>query len=179
MSTIADLYENNARQRADLIAAVAGLSSEQLSFRPDEKSWNIKEIVEHVAIVERGITSLIARLLKKSAEENKANDSSANISPEFARNSKSLGDRQTRKLDAPDIVKPSGELSLEDSMAMLDANLIRLNELKSGLETVDTQNHKFPHPFFGDMSATEWLALLGGHEGRHIDQIREVLAQQT
>ena len=36
--------------------------------------------------------------------------------------------------------------------------------------------HKFPHPFFGELSATEWLVLLGGHEARHTAQIERILS---
>jgi hypothetical protein len=33
----------------------------------------------------------------------------------------------------------------------------------------------FPHPYFGEMTAVEWLILAGGHEKRHTDQIRRLL----
>jgi hypothetical protein len=36
----------------------------------------------------------------------------------------------------------------------------------------------FPHPFFGELSAIEWLCLIGGHEQRHLKQIKRVMAEK-
>jgi hypothetical protein len=38
----------------------------------------------------------------------------------------------------------------------------------------DGDTHKFPHPYFGPLSAVEWLVLLGGHEARHLQQIKNI-----
>ena len=48
----------------------------------------------------------------------------------------------------------------------------RLNELRPLFEEFDGDTAKFPHPYFGDLSAVEWLVLLGGHEERHLKQIQ-------
>jgi len=173
--TIAEIYEGNAKIRTKLKQTVENLTDEQLNFRMDENAWTPREIVEHISIVEGGIAGICARLLQKSAEENLPNDGSANISVEFLEKSSSAGDRRTAKLQAPDRVKPSGTLSIEESFAKLKENSEMLKQIRTGLETVNTQKAKFPHPHFGDMTATEWLLLIGGHERRHIDQIEEIL----
>jgi len=43
-------------------------------------------------------------------------------------------------------------------------------------ETNDGNQNKFPHPYFGDLSAIEWLVLIGGHEVRHLRQIKGMIA---
>ena len=174
--TIAGIYESNAKVRAKLNETLENLTDEQLNFRVDENWWTIREIVEHISIVEGGIAIICSRLLEKSAEENLPNDGSANISEEFLKTSGSA-DRRTTKLQAPDRVKPSGTLTIEESFAKLNANSEIFNKIRVGLETVNTQKAKFPHPYFGDMTATEWLLLVGGHERRHIDQIEEILGK--
>lgn len=176
--TITEIYEANTKIREKLRATIADLTDQQLNFRVDENSWTIREIVEHLAIVENGMASISARLLQKSGEENVSNDGRANISAEFSRAAASIADRQTRKLQAPERVLPSGNLSIGESFAKMEENGEILKQIRTGLETVKTQKHKFPHPFFGDMSATEWLALIGGHEIRHLDQIEEILSDQ-
>jgi len=60
-----------------------------------------------------------------------------------------------------------------------------LRRLESGRELIrmmhddiashDVSNHKFPHPFFGDLTAAEWLVMLGAHEARHTKQIERLL----
>lgn len=173
--TIAEIYDGNAKVRAKLKQTIENLTDEQLNFRMSEDSWTPREIVEHISIVEGGIAGICARLLQKSVEENLPNDGSANISAEFLTKSGSAADRRTTKLQAPDRVKPGGTLSIEESFAKLQENSEKLDQIRTGLETVNTQNAKFPHPHFGDMTATEWLLLIGGHERRHIDQIEEIL----
>ncbi len=176
--TITEIYQANAKIREKLKFTVSTLNDEQASFKVDQNTWNIQEIVEHIAIVEGGIAGICARLLQKSAEEKLPNDGSANISSEFLEKSRATANRRETKLQAPDRVTPSGRLSIEESFAKLAENGEILNQIRTGLETVNTQKAKFPHPYFGDMSATEWLALIGGHEFRHIDQIEEILSRQ-
>ncbi len=174
--TIDEVYEGNAKVRAKLEQTVENLTDEQLNFRVDENWWTIREVVEHIAIVESGVAKICGGLLQKSVEENIANDGSANISLEFLQKAAAAANRRETKLQAPDRVKPSGTLTIAESFAKMKENGEILNQIRTGLETVNTQNAKFPHPYFGDMSATEWLFLVGGHDGRHLDQIEEILS---
>jgi hypothetical protein len=52
----------------------------------------------------------------------------------------------------------------------------RLESIRPAFQAWDSTEFKFPHPFFGDMSAAEWLALIGWHESRHLEQIRRMIA---
>jgi hypothetical protein len=176
--TIGEIYEANAKIREKLKATIANLSEAQLESRLDENGWTIREIIEHISIVENGMAKICAKLLRESVEENLSNDGKANISPEFLERAKLITDRRNRKVQAPERVMPSGGLSVAESLAKMDENAGILQQIRAGLELTDTQKHKFPHPFFGDLSATEWLVLVGGHEYRHIDQIEEILSAQ-
>ena len=176
--TIGEIYEANAKIREKLKATIANLSEAQLESRLDENGWTIREIVEHLSIVENGMATICSRLLQKSVEENIANDGKANISAEFLEKAKLIANRRERKAQAPDRVLPSGTFSVAESLAKMEENSEILRQIRSGLELTDTQKYKFPHPFFGDLSATEWLSLIGGHEFRHLDQIEEILSAQ-
>ena len=59
----------------------------------------------------------------------------------------------------------------------LDETRKSLEDLRPMFESVECSEFKFPHPFFGDLTAHEWLALVGGHELRHTQQIERILAQ--
>jgi DinB superfamily len=176
--TIGEIYTKNAEIRELLKLKVLGLTAEQANLRMVNSGWTIAEIVEHIAIVEKGMASICASLLRKSAEENIPNDGNANISDSFIEKTVLLGDRKNRKVEAPERVLPSGTLSIAESFAKMSENDAIIREIRSGLESINTEKVKFPHPFFGDLSATEWLALIGGHEFRHIDQIEEILSNQ-
>lgn len=176
--TIGEIYEANAKIRVKLKAVIANLTDEQIESRLDENGWTIREIVEHISIVEGGMATICSRLLQKSVEENITNDGKANISAEFTDKSKEIANRRQRKLQAPERVLPSGNLSIAESLAKMEQNAEIFAKIRAGLESADTQKHKFPHPYLGDLSATEWLSLAGGHEYRHIDQIEEILSAQ-
>ena len=81
------------------------------------------------------------------------------------------------KVEAPAFVQPTGARTVSESLAKLDQNAEQVEQLRGLFETVDATELKFPHPFFGDISAHEWLSLKGGHEMRHIKQIEKVLAK--
>lgn len=174
--TIGEIYEANTKIRRKLKATIENLNEEQINSRLNESGWTIGEIVEHIAIVENGMATICSRLLKKAAEENIPNDGKANISAEFLEKAALIANRRERKAQAPERVLPSGTLSVADSLAKMEETSQILEQIRTGLETVNTQKYKFPHPFFGDLSASEWFALIGGHEFRHIDQIEEILS---
>lgn len=173
--TISEIYEANQKIREKLKQTLANLSDEQSNFRLNETSWTIAEIVEHIAIVENGMAKICGKLLSKSTENSLRNDGKTFISNEFLEKAALIADRRKRKAQAPERVFPSGKLSITESFAAMDENAKILESIREGLEKTDTKDAKFPHPFFGDLNATEWLALLGGHEIRHIDQIKEIL----
>jgi DinB superfamily len=176
-STIEEIYVKNASIREQLKLRISKLNDEQLNLRL-ENSWTILEVVEHIAIVESGIAGICTALLKKSQVENIPNTGKANLSETFAERTILLGDRRKQKVEAPERVLPTGKLSIAESFAKMAESSEILNQLRNGLEAIDTQKATFPHPFFGELSATEWLVLIGGHEFRHIDQIDEILSKQ-
>jgi hypothetical protein len=74
------------------------------------------------------------------------------------------------------MVRPINNIPIAESIAKLDELQGQYAEMKAKFETVDGVEAKFPHPYFGDLSAQEWLVLSGAHEIRHLKQIRRVLA---
>lgn len=170
--TIADIYDGNEKVRGRLKQLVSGLTPEQATTVHEGENWTIAEIVEHIAIVDESTLKICAKLLRKAEAANNAADGSATISDSFFEKSAHIA---TIKVEAPDFVKPTGERSIADSLAMLDENAERAAGIRRQFETIDGTSFKFPHPFFGDISAQEWFALKGGHELRHIKQIERLL----
>jgi hypothetical protein len=77
------------------------------------------------------------------------------------------------KLEAPEVVQPSG-LSLAESLAALDASRARLiATLKAGSGRALHSTH-FPHPFLGPLNGYQWALLAAQHQRRHLVQIANV-----
>jgi hypothetical protein len=171
--TIDDVYTANLAIREKFKAAVAGLTDDRLNARPDEQTWSIAQIVEHVTIVNEGMSRICAKLLSKAEAAGMTGDGSLNIANEFVETAASVAHQ---KLKAPEMVEPVGGVPVADSIAKLDELQSRFAELRSQFEAVDGTGPKFPHPYFGDLSAQEWLVLSGAHEARHLRQIRRIAA---
>jgi len=172
--TISDIYEANDKVRAKLKGIVTNLNDEQVNTLPEGEKWTVREFVEHISIVDEGIMRISAKMLNEAKASGKTSDGSAKFSDEFVQ--KTAGSRES-KFEAPDRVRPTGTKSIAESLAKLDETRAKLEELRPLFESVECSDIKFPHPAFGDMSAHEWLALLGGHETRHIKQIEGILAK--
>lgn len=166
--TISDMYAAEDKVRAKLIAAVGALPEELASALPEGEKWTVAQVVEHVAMVDEGGGKICSRLLSKAAKDGGASDGSARISPAFVE--KAMTSAGT-KLVAPEMVQPRSGRAIAESLTVMAANKEKFAELKSAFETVDDSGPKFPHPYFGDMTATEWFAIKIAHEARHTHQI--------
>lgn len=102
----------------------------------------------------------------------KNSDGSVNLAPEFGQKWAELA---KVRVEAPERVHPTGDVSIADSVAKLSDNDKSFAELKSDLTAYDLSQHTFPHPYFGNLTAAEWLIIAGGHEKRHTKQIQEML----
>ena len=169
--SIDEVYEKNDAVSAKLQALIDSLDQEQLNRRADGEKWTIGNIVEHVSIVEARMIGICAKLLRKAESENKLADGMISTSDDFV--AKTIEIAQI-KLEAPEIVRPTGDRSVEESIELLKENRMHLQELKPSFEKFDSTDYRFPHPFLGDLSAGEWLILIGGHKARHIKQIERM-----
>jgi len=166
--TIGDIYANNDKIREQTRQIVASLTGEQATALPDGEKWTITEIVEHIAIVQDGMAKISGKLLTQAQAAGKSADGAARLSENFT--TKAAEARQL-KLEAPDRVRPTGQQSIEESLAKMDETRGTLEDLRPLFESVECSDFKFPHPFMGDLTAHEWLTLVGGHEARHLRQI--------
>ena len=170
-TSIAEVYEANDRVRADLIALVEGLSDAEAATLTEKGDWTVAGIVEHLAMAEEGMAKVAGHLLKKAEDAGVGSDGSLKISDEFKEKIKTW--EQTNG-QAPEMVHPTGR-SIAESLEMMAENRRHLSLLREKFEKVEGTELKFPHPAFGPLSAHDWLALIGGHESRHVEQIGRLL----
>lgn len=173
--TIADIYAANEHIHDKLKASIGSLSDEQLTILPDGEKWNVAQIVEHIALVKDGMSKISAKLLTQAQAAGKQSNGEAVLSENFVQKA---GEARNLKLEAPEVIHPMGNQSVSESLAKMEESNQMLEKLRPLFETIDCSEHKFPHPFMGDLSAHEWLTLVGGHEARHTAQIEKIVAKQ-
>ncbi len=171
-ASIADIYAANREIRERLLTLLSTVSPDEAQLRPDEGGWNAAEIAEHVGIVGNGMGRICSRLVDAAERDGKPADGELALGEKFRAILRSMG---SRKAEAPDMVLPTGSMSIGDSISKLDAAEELFAGLRERFEKYDLSQAKFPHPLFGDLNATEWLVLLGLHESRHTDQIERLL----
>lgn len=165
------IYAENRKIREQFIRTIDSISDHELQATPDGEKWPITHIVEHVATVEEGMSKICRKLLREA----EAAGAKAHGSPRPSEDFLSRASDTSAKLEAPERVRPSGDKPVADSLFRMEENRKKLDEIRPMFDTWDCENFKFPHPFFGDMSAIEWLSLIGGHEERHLKQIEKLL----
>lgn len=185
--SISDIYAANETVRRQITDRLETLSEAQQTFRPADGTWSVTEIVEHLSIIEQNMVRLIGMLLNKAeaasvTPSNEATSDEANAAAKPAARpfqpftlDELVETIRDKKLTAPEQVRPGGQASLAASLANLQQTRATVESFRPRLEAADLDAATYPHPFFGDLNASQWLAFIGHHEARHLRQIERLL----
>jgi len=149
---------------ADWQRCLEAMTEAQACFHPPEgpvpttpgsgegQKWSAKEVIGHFLFSERSLNQRIAELAGLPAP-----------------------------LTQVPRVRAMGEQSAEDERQTIDELRRRLDSffddtraLLSSLESLGVPNGSFPHPVFGPLTVTEWIAFHRLHSIDHIRQINAV-----
>jgi len=170
--TVADIYSANEKAREALLAAVRGVTADDATALPDGEEWTIRQIVEHLSMVDAGISRICSKLLEEARALGKLSNGTVTVSADFHEKS---GEIDNVKIEAPERVQPAGNVTIAEALQRLNANRPAYEAMRSDLEKYDLSGPKYPHPYFGDITAAEWLIVAGGHEHRHAKQIERMI----
>lgn len=150
--------------RAELLAAVEGMTDEQAAVKPADGGWSALDCLEHVATVE---TLSLRRLTTQSVE----------LPQEASREREPvLYERiatRNAKVEAPNLVQPKGRYTtISDAVgAFLDARERTVKWLENC--AFDLRRRAVEHPALGPASAYEFVIIIAAHTARHARQIHE------
>lgn len=153
----------NDEAREKLLASVNGLTDKELNEKPSEDKWSIKQILEHLHLIEGGIIKTIQWVLQNGTPKN---TSEKPIEQSLDR---------SIAIEAPDFAQPSEDFkTLEELQNDLSATHDLLRTIVETVPVEELENKTSRHPVFGDMSLKQWIPFTGYHELRHIEQIEEI-----
>ena len=148
--------------------------------------WQASQIIEHIAKTNLSICIICKKLLKSanngqpsptaepnSAELQNPSEVKLNLSQHFVNNIDQIVEAR-KKLQAPDFVKPTG-VKLSEALKALDDSLNELRNLRQHFAQLSRLDTAFPHPFLGNLNASEWLLLAPLHAKRHFGQLKALL----
>jgi uncharacterized damage-inducible protein DinB len=174
-SRLAELLEYTDSQRAVLLEAVAAVPEQYRDRRPCSDAWSVAEVLEHLHMVEQGITRLISRKLDKAR--------AAGLGPETKTESLlqsldrfALLDRSNR-MAAPDIVQPQGSMTAATAAAALEQSRKAFREVVAAGDGLALGTVSASHVLLGPLTLYEWVLFVGQHELRHAMQIRGIREQ--
>jgi hypothetical protein len=155
--------------RDAFVGAVSGLSEAQQRFRPAEDAWSIADIVEHLALAEQGIVTIVTTRLP---EGNAPSADKVTGPARFTRLDAIVPSREQRRITAPSPLVPKGTFPTVDAAlaAFVEA---RNHGIALAAAGPDVCARVFPHRIFGDLDLEEWLYFCGLHSARHAEQVRE------
>ncbi len=173
-TSIADIYSANQAIRAHFLETINNIAPAEATAIPDGESWSIQHIVEHLWMVEFGSARICRRLLDAAKAEGKPSDGSFSLGPQFGERAAQIA---VTRVEAPERVQPTGQLPIAESLERMKQTAADLEAMRPDFEQFDLAGHTFPHPFFGELNAGEWLVMAGLHERRHNDQIARLAAK--
>ena len=162
--TIDDIYAVNKKVGDRFREFANSISDAEAHAEIDGEAWTLAALIEHVSMVEGGIAKMCSRMIDGAKEQGTPSDGSFCISDGFKAK---LAENEGAKFEAPERVRPTGGVAIADSLARLDSTSTALASMKDDLKTYDGSAFTFPHPYFGPLTAAEWVMLSGGHVARH------------
>ena len=169
---IDQIYLANAQVRDRFGETIGQINAGQVKILPDGEKWSIEQIVEHVSIVDEGMAKICRKLLGEAQKSGLKATGEIQISDVFRAYTENVDEM---KLEAPERVHPTGQVSIDDSRRKLSESHAIFESLLAVFGEFDSTNLKFPHPYFGPLSAQDWLVLAGEHMHRHTKQIEKIL----
>src|SRR5699024_7649053 len=153
----------NEEAREALWNSVRDVHHEQFNQKPAEDEWSMKQILEHLYLMEGAIATNIEKQLASGKEE------------EAKKRPIELSVDLTTKVDAPKEFQPSDdEASIVEMEEKLATSHQSLQKIANEYIEATLAKKSMPHPAFGNMSLDQWVTFVGYHEDRHTKQIEEV-----
>ena len=172
--SLGEIFTSIDETRARFFERVGALGAGQETMRADSEAWSVAEIVEHLSLVEKQIVKLTSLMLMKAEAGGAQASADGRIEPLSL--DKIIERSQSEKYQSPETARPSGNVSIADSLSGMRSSRETLHALRPRLEATNLASVSYPHPAFGALNLYEWLVLIGFHEERHLRQIEAALA---
>lgn len=173
MGRAADLSEARKRMeavRAEIYEAVSGKTAAELLALPADCGWSAAEVLDHLRTAEGSLVRALAKHEKGEPTRvpRRAWFYRLPMSPVFWK----------IRFTAPKLVRPRprAELNPSDVLEQLHASRRDLLAIADRMGDERFARMVFPHFLLGRFTGLDWFRFLAGHEGKHLGQIRRVLA---
>lgn len=157
---------------ATFLDLLSGVSDEAWDFRPAPDRWSVGQCAEHIVRSEAAMFDTARDALVRPADpqwQTKAGsktDLLTNLLP-----------NRGRRVQAPQEIRPTAGLSKDMVLALFRAQRASARALLRSRD-LNLKAHLADNPFFGPLTAHQWLIYGPLHTERHMKQIREVMESE-
>ena len=162
----------NVRRNA-LREAVDAVPEAQRGQPPEPGRWSVADVLEHLALVEGRFTTTLANRLAEARAEGLAEE--RETSPIVGTFDQAGVLDRTSKREAPEVVRPQG-LDWESAWSRLEDTRRSFLDVFLSADGLALAGVTYVHPRLGSLNMYQWGVWMGAHEGRHIEQVREIAA---
>ena len=167
---IAELLTYVQLQRVALFDAVGFIPEPLRDRRIDADTWSVAEVLEHLYLVESGIAHLFTRTLERAKAAGLAPESDVG-SVLATLDTLRLTDR-SRRMNAPELVMPRGELTAAQGTVGLTESRQALIFALRAADGLALGQVTRVHPTVGPLNLYQWVLFVGQHEVRHAGQLQ-------
>ncbi len=149
-----------------LIGLLEAFTPETFNRKPAPTAWNAGDVAEHLLLFDIRLQEILATATQP------ANRDPAEKLAEYTGR---VTNREVR-IDAPPFLVPvAAERTPSEMITKLRTER---DKIVAAITTQDLTlvSTDFPHRFFGEMTAFEWIHFLDLHTHRHFPQLKELLA---
>jgi len=175
---IQEIVDSISGSRQALLKHVSGLTVAQLDYRSEEHPWSVSDVLHHLALTDEANAKLTSVMLKQARADQLPPDADPERSELHCLDGVMPG-LNAGKFNAPERVTPREHLPASQSLARLEASRARMLENLEELSNYDLGKATYPHPVAGDFNGYQWLLIAGGHESRHVGQIKRIKSQEN
>lgn len=155
------------KSKESLFTTLENVNKALFLYQPPNDRWSIAELVEHIILVDQRVLNGIQKFGSTPSEEEI-------ITPFDNGELVKLVGTRTRKVEAPVYFIPKGTfLTKEAAIEAFEAHYASIYDF---MNTTDLPLKRigFPHALLGVLNGVNWLAFLGGHCDRHVEQMEEI-----
>ena len=156
-------------ERASVLKYYHRVPSSEREVSPSPDRWSAAEILEHLALTDATVIRVL-RLVRARGGPDSDDAPAAGLNDGQAR---AIRDR-SRRLDAPDRVRPQAGISPEAALDHLNDERRKLLSALSNTSDALLDVAHLPHPALGEVSLRGWIEFLGHHDARHAAQLDDL-----
>ena len=162
-------------ERTALREAVERVPAELRNQQPGADRWSVAQVLQHLLIIEKRVGLGMTKWV------NDANRGGLGAEAETSSVMNSLPlelikDRSQRR-NAPDEVRPPGDLDAESAWTALEQSRETLRAAFLSGDGLAMSQVIQPHPILGPINLYQWMLFVASHEMRHTAQIVEIAEQ--